>query len=133
MRNVTILVVEDDKAVRNLICTTLETQDYRYFVAQTGEQALSMATTQRPDVMLLDLGLPDRDGVSIIQKVRSWSSMPIIVVSARSEDQDKIDALDAGADDYLTKPFSVGECWHASGWRCASSAPTAANGMRASL
>lgn len=104
-----ILVVEDDTAVKNLMATTLETQNYRYHTASTGAQALTEAVSQNPDVILLDLGLPDMDGVEIIQKVRSWSNVPIIVISARSEDKDKIDALDAGADDYLTKPFSVEE------------------------
>ena len=104
-----ILVVEDDAAVRNLVAVTLETRDYRYHLAQNGAEALIEATTHQPDVILLDLGLPDMDGVEIIRKVRSWSSMPIIVISARSEDSDKVEALDAGADDYLTKPFSVDE------------------------
>lgn len=104
-----ILVVEDDMAVGNLIATTLETQNYQYHRAKTGAGAVLDALSYRPDVMLLDLGLPDMDGVDIIKKVRSWSNMPIIVVSARSEDSDKVAALDAGADDYLTKPFSVDE------------------------
>lgn len=104
-----ILVVEDDKAVQKLITTTLETQGYQYHTAATGEGAIFEAVSQQPDIMILDLGLPDMDGVDIIKKVRAWSNMPIIVVSARSEDRDKINALDAGADDYLTKPFSVEE------------------------
>ncbi|MCD2493288.1 response regulator transcription factor [Lacrimispora sp. NSJ-141] len=104
-----ILIVEDDTAVKNLISTTLEMQNYKFHTAETGQQAVMAAASQNPDVMLLDLGLPDMDGVEIIKKVRSWSNMPIIVISARSEDRDKIDALDAGADDYLTKPFSVEE------------------------
>ena len=104
-----ILVVEDDTAVGNLIATTLETQNYQYHRAKTGAGAVMDALSYRPDVMLLDLGLPDMDGIAIIEKVRGWSGMPIIVISARSEDTDKIDALDAGADDYLTKPFSVEE------------------------
>ena len=104
-----ILVVEDDKAVRNLISTTLDTQEYRYHVAKNGAQALVEAVSQRPDVIILDLGLPDMDGVEIIRKVRSWSQVPIIVVSARSEDRDKVTAMDEGADDFLTKPFSVEE------------------------
>lgn len=103
------MVVEDDKAIRNLITTTLETQNYQYHVAAAGSAALLEAVSNKPDVMILDLGLPDMDGVEIIKKVRGWSNLPIIVVSARSEDQDKIEALDAGADDYLTKPFSVNE------------------------
>ena len=104
-----ILVVEDDAPVRNLITTTLKTHDYRYLTAPSGEIAIVEASSHNPDIMLLDLGLPDMDGIEVIKKVRTWSNMPIIVISARSEDTDKIDALDAGADDYLTKPFSVEE------------------------
>ena len=104
-----ILFVEDDTAVGNLIATTLETQNYQFHRAKNGAQAVMDALSYRPDVMLLDLGLPDIDGIEIIKKVRSWSNMPIIVVSARSDDRDKVAALDAGADDYLTKPFSVDE------------------------
>ncbi len=104
-----ILVVEDDAPIRNLIATTLKAHDYRFTLATDGETALREASTSNPDIMLLDLGLPDLDGVEIIRRVRSWSDMPIIVVSARSEDSDKIEALDSGADDYLTKPFSVEE------------------------
>ena len=104
-----ILIVEDDPAIGNLIATTLETQNYQYHRAKTGAGAVMDALTFRPDVMLLDLGLPDMDGVDIIKKVRTWSNLPIIVVSARSEDGGKVAALDAGADDYLTKPFSVDE------------------------
>ena len=109
MNRPTILVVEDDAAVRNLITITLKTQDYRYLVAPDARTAVQMAASHNPDVVFLDLGLPDRDGIEVIQQIRSWSNMPIIVISARSEDEDKIQALDAGADDYLTKPFSVEE------------------------
>ena len=104
-----ILVVEDDPAITNLIRTTLDTQEYQYHTAKNGAGALLDAVSYNPDVIILDLGLPDMDGVEIIRKVRGWSSVPIIIVSARSEDQDKVDALDAGADDYLTKPFSIDE------------------------
>lgn len=104
-----VLVVEDDSAVRNLIATTLDAHSYKYHTAPNGEAAILEAVSHNPDVVLLDLGLPDIDGIEIIRKIRSWSQMPIIVISARSEDRDKIDALDAGADDYLTKPFSVEE------------------------
>ena len=104
-----ILVVEDDAPVRNLITTTLKAHDYRFLTAANGESAILEASSHNPEIMLLDLGLPDIDGVEVIRRVRSWSQMPIIVISARSEDADKIDALDAGADDYLTKPFSVEE------------------------
>jgi len=104
-----ILVVEDDATVRNLITTTLKSNDYRYITASNGEAAIMAATTQQPDIVFLDLGLPDLDGVEIIRRIRTWSQMPIIVISARSEDSDKVSALDTGADDYLTKPFSVTE------------------------
>lgn len=109
MSKVTILVVEDDASVRNLISTTLKAHDYRFLTAATGESAVMEAASHNPDILLLDLGLPDIDGVEVIRRIRSWSNAPIIVISARSEDSDKIDALDAGADDYLTKPFSVDE------------------------
>ena len=101
--------MEDDPAVRNLITTTLETQDYQFHTAQNGGQAIMEAVSGNPDVILLDLGLPDMDGTEIIKKVRSWSQVPIIVISARGEAKDKIEALDLGADDYLTKPFLVEE------------------------
>lgn len=104
-----ILVVEDDKAVLNLIKMTLETNEYKFHIAQNGEQALLDAVSYNPDVFILDLGLPDMDGIEIIERVRGWSSAPIIVVSARSDDNDKVCALDSGADDYLTKPFSIEE------------------------
>ena len=104
-----ILVVEDDAPVRNLPATTLKAHDYRFLTASNGESAILEASSHNPEIMLLDLGLPDMDGVEVIRRVRSWSNLPIIVISARSEDTDKIDALDAGADDYLTKPFSVEE------------------------
>ena len=91
-----ILVVEDDPAVRNLITTTLETQDYQFHTAQNGGQAIMEAVSGNPDVILLDLGLPDMDGTEIIKKVRSWSQVPIIVISARGEAKDKIEALDLG-------------------------------------
>ena len=104
-----VLVVEDDTPVRNLITTTLKTHEYRYLSAQNGASAVMEALSHNPDIVLLDLGLPDMDGVEIIRKIRSWSNMPIIVISARTEDSDKIGALDAGADDYLVKPFSFQE------------------------
>ncbi len=104
-----ILIVEDDKPVRNLISLTLESQQYRQIAVETGSAAVLASLSQKPDIMILDLGLPDLDGVEIIKKTRAWSQLPIIVVSSRSDDADKIEALDAGADDYLTKPFSVDE------------------------
>lgn len=104
-----ILVVEDDGAVRNLLVTALRSHGYRVEVAATGRSAVAAAATAQPDVIILDLGLPDMDGIEVVRTVRSWTQTPVIVVSARLEDADKIEALDAGADDYLTKPFSVGE------------------------
>ncbi len=109
MNKLTILVVEDDSSVKNLMTTTLKAHDYHYLTAQNGKAAILEASSHNPDVILLDLGLPDMDGVDVIKKIRTWTETPIIVISARSEDTDKIDALDAGADDYLTKPFSVEE------------------------
>ncbi len=109
MNSTTVLVVEDDNSIRNLIGTTLKSHNYKYLMAPDGKTAILEASTHNPDVMFLDLGLPDMDGVEIIRKVRSWSNMPIIVISARADDDDKLAALDAGADDYLTKPFSIVE------------------------
>ncbi len=104
-----ILIVEDDPHVRNLMTVTMKSHDYRFLTAKDGENAIMQASSHNPDIVLLDLGLPDMDGIEVIRKIRSWSAMPIIVISARNEDSDKIEALDEGADDYLTKPFSVEE------------------------
>ena len=109
MNNHLVLVTEDDTPVRNLIVTTLKTHEYRYLTAKNGAEAILAASSHNPDVVFLDLGLPDMDGIEVIRQIRSWSNVPIIVISARSDDADKIEALDAGADDYLTKPFSVEE------------------------
>jgi two-component system KDP operon response regulator KdpE len=107
--NALILVIEDDHAIRNLITTTLSSFGYNYRIAADGAKAIVEAVSAQPDLFILDLGLPDMDGMEIIGKLRTWTQNPIIVVSARSEVDDKIQALDAGADDYLTKPFSVEE------------------------
>ena len=109
MNKVLILIVEDDNSVMNLMTTTLKLHNYRHITAGNGENAILQTASYNPDIILLDLGLPDMDGVDVIKKIRTWSNVPIIIISARSEDSDKIDALDAGADDYLTKPFSVDE------------------------
>lgn len=109
MNKTLILVVEDDRPVQNLMVTTLKAHDYKYLTAMNGETAILEASSHNPDIILLDLGLPDMDGMEVIKKIRTWSNVPIIVLSARSEDTDKVEALDAGADDYLTKPFSVEE------------------------
>ncbi len=107
--NIKILVVEDDRAVRNLISTTLQINDYEYDLAIDGKNALQLMTSNKYDIVFIDLGLPDIDGIEIIKKFRDFSTTPIIVISARTNDEDKIEALDAGADDFLTKPFNVDE------------------------
>jgi len=104
-----ILIAEDDRPVRNLISMALNSRGYQTETAVNGGEAILSLTGHTPDILILDLGLPDMDGNDIIKKVRQWSLLPIIVVSARSDERDKIDALDFGADDYLTKPFSVEE------------------------
>ena len=109
MNDFRILVVEDDRSITSLITTTLKINGYSYLSASSGSEAISMCASHRPSMILLDLGLPDMDGIDVIQTIRKWSSAIIIIISARSEDSDKISALDAGADDYLTKPFSVDE------------------------
>lgn len=104
-----ILVVEDDKSIRNYFRTILEANHYDILVAHTGSEAYSLITSQCPDLILLDLGLPDMDGLRVLEKVREWSSMPVLVVSARADEKDKVEALDLGADDYITKPFGTSE------------------------
>lgn len=107
--NAYVLAVEDDRQIRNYISYLLNAEGFRYVAASTGEGALSILVSEPIDLMLLDLGLPDIDGMEIIRKVREWSEMPIIVISARDQDKEKAAALDLGADDYLTKPFSATE------------------------
>ena len=109
MNKTVVMVVEDDLPIMNLIVTTLKTHDYKYLTANNGQNAIMQASSYNPDIILLDLGLPDIDGIEVIKQIRTWTNTPIIVISARSEDSDKIEALDCGADDYLTKPFSVEE------------------------
>ena len=104
-----VLIVEDEQNIKNFMSTILAANGFDTLMAGSAKEALSMISSHCPDLIILDLGLPDMDGVEVVKSVRSWSQMPIIVVSARTEDADKIRALDAGADDYLTKPFSVGE------------------------
>lgn len=104
-----VLIVEDDKNIRNFLETILEANNYDVIVSKTGMEASSLITSQCPDVVLLDLGLPDVDGMKILRDVRRWSDMPIIVVSARTHERDKVEALDMGADDYITKPFGTSE------------------------
>ncbi len=109
MPDPTILVVEDEVAIRRFLRAALINQGYRLFEADTGADALEAAATRQPDVVILDLGLPDMDGLEVIRRVREWTAVPIIVLSARGQERDKVIALDAGADDYLTKPFDPEE------------------------
>lgn len=107
--NECILVVEDDTQISNFICFALKNEGYSCVSANTGQDALKKAVSEPVDVILLDLGLPDFDGIEVLKKIREWSEMPIIVVSARDQDKEKVNALDSGADDYLIKPFSAPE------------------------
>jgi two-component system KDP operon response regulator KdpE len=107
--NENILIVDADSSIRHLISTVLAANNYSVLTANTGSQALSVLTTSCPDLVLLDLTLPDTDGLKLIKSVREWSLTPIIVVSARTKERDKVQALDAGADDYITKPFGTSE------------------------
>lgn len=104
-----ILVIEDEKNIRNFIVSVLSAQKYQVIAAVTGEEGLSQAASQCPDLILLDLGLPDIDGMDIITRIRTWTSIPIIVISARTQESEKVQALDLGADDYITKPFGNSE------------------------
>ncbi len=104
-----ILIVEDDPPIRNFLRTSLKNHEYRLLVVEKGCEAVSMTASHMPDLIILDLGLPDMDGIEVIKQVREWSRIPIVVVSAREQERIKIEALDCGADDYLTKPFSIGE------------------------
>jgi two-component system KDP operon response regulator KdpE len=106
---IAILIVEDEKQIRRFVRAALEAEGHKVFEAETGKQGLIEAATRKPDLVVLDLGLPDMDGVEFVRDLRGWSAMPVIVLSARTGESDKIAALDAGADDYLTKPFGVGE------------------------
>ena len=104
-----VLLVEDEPQMRRFLRTTLGTHGYRLLEATTAREGLAMATEHQPDLVLLDLGLPDEDGLVVTGRMREWTSTPIIVLSARGQESDKVEALDAGADDYLTKPFGVSE------------------------
>ena len=104
-----ILLIEDEPQMRRFLRITLESHGYRFVEAGTAQEGLMQASMRNPDVVLLDLGLPDLDGLEVTERLREWTQTPIIVISAREQEQDKVKALDAGADDYLTKPFSAGE------------------------
>lgn len=105
----TIILVEDEAQIRRFLRTSLTAESYQVIEAETGKQGLIEAATRKPDLIILDLGLPDMDGVEVVRDLRTWSSVPIVILSARSQESDKISALDAGADDYLVKPFGIGE------------------------
>ena len=104
-----ILVIEDDRPIKNFITAALSSQGYKYIETDKGNEGISLIMSHNPDLIILDLGLPDIDGIEVIEKVREWSNIPIIVVSARGNERQKVEALDKGADDYLTKPFSISE------------------------
>jgi two-component system KDP operon response regulator KdpE len=108
-RELTALLIEDEPQIRRAIRSVLESEDYRVFEAETGKRGLVEAGTRMPDILVVDLGLPDMDGAQLVREVRTWSEVPILILSARTDEEDKIAALDSGADDYLTKPFGVGE------------------------
>ena len=104
-----ILIIEDDRSIRKFFRTILEANRYDVISADTGEEGYSLITSQCPDLVILDLGLPDIDGMEILSRLRKWSGMPVVVISARSHEKDKVEALDLGADDYITKPFGTSE------------------------
>jgi two-component system KDP operon response regulator KdpE len=104
-----VLVVDDEPQIRRFLSASLNSHDYMVVEAQTGSEAIRLCTTAQPDLVILDLGLPDIDGREVLSRIREWSRVPIIVLSVRFDEQDKIDALDRGADDYVTKPFGMGE------------------------
>ena len=104
-----ILIIEDDRSIRKFFRTILEANRYDVISADTGEEGYSLITSQCPDLVILDLGLPDMDGMEILSRLRKWSGMPVVVISARSHEKDKVEALDLGADDYITKPFGTSE------------------------
>lgn len=107
--NPTVIIIEDERQIRRFLRSALEAEDFRVFEAETAREGLTEAGTRKPDLVILDLGLPDRDGVEVIRDLRGWTRVPILVLSARSDEHDKVLALDAGADDYLVKPFGTAE------------------------
>lgn len=109
MKGARVLIVDDERAIRRFLRTVLEAHDYRVIEAERGQDGLAAVAQHRPDLLILDLGLPDMEGMDVTRRLREWSEIPIIILSVREREEDKIAALDAGADDYLTKPFSAGE------------------------
>ncbi|HEY5040213.1 MAG TPA: response regulator [bacterium] len=105
----TVLIIEDELPIRRFLKPSLQSHDFKVLEAVTGEEGLALASSHNPDIVLLDLGLPDMDGLEVVRRLREWATVPIIIITARGKEKDKIAGLDAGADDYLTKPFSIGE------------------------
>lgn len=108
-RNATVLLIEDEPQIRRLLRVVLTNHGYKLIEAESGKRGISLVASEKPDVVILDLGLPDMDGLQVTTQLREWTSVPIVVLSVREQERDKVEALDAGADDYLTKPFGVGE------------------------
>ena len=108
-RTATVIVIEDESQIRRFVRAALEDEGCQVYEAEDAARGLAQAGEHRPDLVIVDLGLPDREGIEVVRDLRSWSSAPVIILSARSQEEDKIEALDAGADDYLTKPFGIGE------------------------
>jgi len=123
-----VLMIEDDPQIRRFLRATLAAEDYQFHEALTAEEGIAQAAARQPDLVLLDLGLPDRDGLEVIRGIRQWSQMPIVVLSARGQEKDKIAALDLGADDYVAKPFAVGELLARIRAALRRAAPVAADG-----
>jgi two-component system KDP operon response regulator KdpE len=109
MNDKTVLVIEDDKSIGNFLKISLKTNNYRYIIAENGLSGISLFLSNNPDLILLDLGLPDIDGLEVLKQIRINSDIPVIIISARGQEKEKIAALDSGADDYITKPFNIGE------------------------
>ena len=109
MNKIKVLLIEDDRSISNFITATMDREGYKIMHALNGREGLSLSTSFCPNVILLDLGLPDMDGLEVLQKLRSWSDVPVIIISARTKEQEKVSALDLGADDYITKPFRIRE------------------------
>jgi len=122
-----VLLIEDEPQIRRFLHAALDGQGFRLIEAATGEEGLVAAATRQPEIIILDLGLPDMDGLDIIRRVREWSAIPIIILSARGQERDKIIALDAGADDYVAKPFGSGNSWRACGSLCVTRLVESAN------
>ena len=107
MNKIKVLLIEDDRSISNFITATMDREGYKIMRALNGREGLSLSTSFCPNVILLDLGLPDMDGLEVLQKLRSWSDVPVIIISARTKEQEKVSALDLGADDYITKPYAL--------------------------